>query len=231
MQIAHATLNNCHTITGVAVVIDVIRAFTTAAIAFERGASEILPVGTLEQARELGKRFPDALLMGEEGGWRPEGFDFGNSPSIMSTQNIQGRRLIQRTGAGTQGLVRCLQAEVLLAASFVNAAATAQYLHRLAPTQVTLVSTGIFPDRDGDEDQACADYLHTLLCQEQPEPDAFVARVLASDAASLFNDPNHPAFPHADLRFCTAVNRVDFAMLVEHQAELLVMRAVNVQDM
>lgn len=225
MYIAHATLDNCSQAQGVAVVIDVIRAFTTAAIAFERGACEIIPVGTLEQARALrSTRWPDALLMGEEGGWRPEGFDFGNSPAALAAQNLGGRRLVQRTGAGTQGLVRCAQATTLLAASFLNASATARYLHKLNPPAVTLVSTGIFLDRDGDEDLACADYMHALLLGERPDPAAFAARVLKSDAAELFSDPNHPAFPSADLDFCTAVDRVDFVMLVERQDDLLYMR-------
>ncbi len=230
MKIEHATLVNCSNAMDVAVVIDVIRAFTTAAIAFEHGAQDIIPVGTLEEALSLAKHFPNALLMGETGGWRPEGFDFGNSPAALVGQSLQGRRLIQRTGAGTQGLVRCIQARTLLAASFVNASATARYLQKLKPAMITLVSTGVFPDRDGDEDLACAEYLQALLAGEQPDPAVFVARVLASDAAGLFTDPNHPAFPTADLAFCTAVNRASFAMLVERHNGRLLMRAIA-QDM
>lgn len=154
----------------------------------------------------------------------PEGFDFGNSPAALVGRDLHGTRLIQRTSAGTQGLVRSLNAEVLLAASFANAAATARYIARRAPAAVTLVVTGVFPDRDGDEDIACADYLDALLRGENADPAPFTARVLASDAAKLFTDPDHPAFPAADLARCTAVNRFDFAMLAERRDGLLVMQ-------
>ena len=64
----------------VVVVIDVIRAFTTAAVAFERGVTEIACVPSTEAARDLRRRHPGSLLAGEVNGLRPAGFDFGNSP-------------------------------------------------------------------------------------------------------------------------------------------------------
>ncbi len=225
MHIHYASLETCGSATGVAVVIDVIRAFTTAAYAFAAGAGEIMPVGTIEDALALRERFPGALLMGETGGWKPEGFDFGNSPAALVGCDLHGKRLIQRTGAGTQGLVRSLNADVLLACSFACVGATGRYIKRLAPPEVTLVVTGVFPDRDGDEDIACADYLAALLRDEAPDPALFTSRVLASDAAQLFTDPDHPAFPAADMALCTDVDRFDFAMLVERREGLLVMQA------
>lgn len=68
MNITRANLKTCADARGVAVVIDVIRAFTTAAYAFAAGASDMVPVGTLDEARALRERFPAALLMGESHG-------------------------------------------------------------------------------------------------------------------------------------------------------------------
>ena len=53
---------------GLAVVIDVFRAFTCASLLLERGAAGIVPVGSLEQARALRQALPGALLVGERGG-------------------------------------------------------------------------------------------------------------------------------------------------------------------
>ena len=47
MIIQRATLQNCHTATGTVVVIDVLRAFTTAAYAFDAGADDITLVSTV----------------------------------------------------------------------------------------------------------------------------------------------------------------------------------------
>lgn len=224
MQIERANLETCATATGVVVVIDVIRAFTTAACAFSAGAPSIIMVGTIEQAQELREHFPDALLVGEVGGYKPEGFDFGNSPSALLAQDLRGRQLIQRTSAGTQGMVRAQRAELLLAASLVVAGATARYLRQLDPPVVTLVVTGVFPDRDGDEDIACADYIEALLRGEAPNPDRYAERVRRSDAGQLFTAADHPAFPSADLPLCAAVDRFDFVLRTTREDGLIVLR-------
>jgi len=107
MHVQYATLETCAEATGTVVVIDVIRAFTTAAFAFAAGAHEIIAVGTVEEALALRARGAGDLVMGHDvGGLPPPGFDFGNSPRSLIGVNLQGKHLIQRTGAGTQGLVR-----------------------------------------------------------------------------------------------------------------------------
>jgi 2-phosphosulfolactate phosphatase len=225
MQIKRATNETCGVATDTVVAIDVIRAFTTAAFALAAGARDIVPVGTVEQALQLRMRFPGALLIGEVGGYPIDGFDFGNSPSALVGQNLSGRRLIQRTSAGTQGLVRSLKAEMLFAGSLVCAAATARAIARSRPATVTLVATGVFPGRDGDEDLACADYLASLLRGEPIDLVALVRRVRESDAGRLFADPADPVFPASDLDLCTDVDRFDFALRVERRDGLLVMEA------
>ena len=86
---------------GLVVVIDVLRAFTTAAYAFAGGATKILLVRTVEEALALRELVPDALLIGEVGGRLIPGLDLNNSPSVMAATEVAGRPLIQRTGAGT----------------------------------------------------------------------------------------------------------------------------------
>jgi 2-phosphosulfolactate phosphatase len=234
MRIEHATCDTCGDAVGTVVVIDVIRAFTTAAFAFAAGARDIVLTGEVGEALELRARFPGALAMGEVGGLRIPGFDFGNSPADLAGHDLRGRRMIQRTSAGTQGMVLSLRAETLLAASFVCAGATAHYLQRSAPDRVTFVITGILPTRDGDEDAACADYIAALLRNpdgwkggDTPNPAPFLRRVRESDSGQIFIDPAQPEFAPADLDFCTDVDRFDFAMLAERQDGLLVMRPVR----
>jgi 2-phosphosulfolactate phosphatase len=227
MQIERCTNDTCGAATGAVVAIDVIRAFTTAAFALAAGARDIVPVGTVEEALVLRDRFPGALAMGEVGGYPIEGFDFGNSPSELLGRDLAGRRLIQRTSAGTQGLVRSLKAETLFAGSLVCAAATARAIRRLAPATVTLVATGVFPGRDGDEDIACADYLAALLTGSDIDTAALVGRVRASGSGQLFAAADHPAFPAADLDCCVDVDRFDFAMQVERRDGMLVLEAVR----
>lgn len=235
MNIYFADLTTCAEAAGTVVVIDVLRAFTTAAHAFAAGAQEILLVETVEQALDLRTRFPGSLTMGEVDGLPIPGFDFGNSPTLLPTQGLKGRRLIQRTSAGTQGIVRSGKAEHLLAASFVCAAATARRIRQLAPQQVTFVITGSDPIGKfgppppglGDEDAACADYLAALLRQENPDPRPYLERVRSSPSGRKFAASRRPDIPASDLDYATVLDRFNFAMQVQRRDDLWVLRRVN----
>jgi 2-phosphosulfolactate phosphatase len=226
VKFERATLETCPAATGIVVVIDVIRAFSTAAYAFASGATKIVLVSSVGEAFEMKKRLPTALVMGEVGGLPVDGFDFGNSPTEILQQPLTGRQLIQRTSAGTQGIVRSVNAGALLASSFCCAKATARYIQSLSGGQVTFVMTGVQPDGLGDEDRACADYLEALLRGNDPDPEPYLRRVRNSDNAQKFYDPHQPAFPLSDLKYCLAANQFDFAMVVTHSDGLLLLQSV-----
>src|SRR5450755_3871772 len=90
--------------TGVVAIIDVFRAFSAAAVALAKGASRIIMVSTVEEALALRNSGAGHLCMGEVEGRAPDGFDLGNSPFEASLIDFNGRAIIQRTSAGTQGI-------------------------------------------------------------------------------------------------------------------------------
>lgn len=229
MQFHFLTLEACHNVTGAVVVIDVIRAFTTAAYAFAAGAAKILPVASVDDAWALRQRLPDARLMGEAGGLPLAGFDFGNSPAALIGRDLTGQTLIQRTSAGTQGIVRSVGAKPLLAGSFVCAGATARYLRRLAPPAVTFVNTTAH-----GEDAACAAYIKAVLHDEIPPTQTLLHQAHEAGLQHLHEAKKGGAFSatelaslEADFDYCLALDRFNFAMLVEEQAGLLQMTAVT----
>ncbi len=221
MRINTATLENCADADGVVVVIDVLRAFSTDAFALAGGARRILLVSEVEEALALRERLPGALVMGEVGGFKAPGFDLGNSPVQVSGRDLRGRTLIHRSSAGTQGAVRAVKAQALFGASFVCAAATARAVIALEPRRVTLVISGVRPGNAADEDAACADYLSALLRGQKPDAAGYLRRVLDSQNAALFRDPDQPDFPPGDLTLCTQLDRFDFAMPVRRIDGLL----------
>jgi len=227
MKFHYTNLETCKEATGVVVVIDVIRAFSNAAFAFARGAKEIYPVSTVEEALQFKTENPNSLACGEVGGIPPECFDFGNSPTQTNLLDLSGKIIVQRTGAGTQGIVRSVNATTMLAASFVVASATVKYIQNLAPKAVTFVITGQYGVDGGDEDIACAGYLEALLERQNPYRNPFVERVLKSRDVQMHLDPNLPEFPKSDLDLCTQIDAFDFAMLVTKENGRHVMRTVN----
>lgn len=207
---------------GIVIVIDVIRAFTVAAYAFGAGASSMWLVRTVEEARTLRKRDPAALLAGEIGGRLIPGFDLNNSPYHMARASVAGRRIIQRTGAGTQGAVGARHATHLLVTSLVNARATADYaarLSRVSNLPITLLPTesssgGIVRN----EDKYCADYIEALLTCPVAAPDILSERITQLHNEGRFSCKiGDEDFPVGDTEKILAVNRFHFVMVGKHQ--------------
>ena len=223
MKFNYTSLETCHTASGIVLIIDVLRAFSTAAYAFSRGAKEIRLANTLEEALEMKSRIPNAKAMGEVGGLPPEGFDFGNSPTRILEHDLTGIILIQRTGAGTQGAVRSVNADVMLATSFVVAKATMDYVLRLNPEEVTFVITG---GADNVEDLACAEFLEKQFAGQTVKAEEYIQRVITSrDALQHMTD--HPQLPKSDLDYCTRINVFDFAMPITRKNNQLIMQALK----
>ena len=226
MKFHYTTLEDCHTAKGVVIVIDVLRAFSTAAYAFSLGAKEILLVGTVEEAIALRRHIPNSKVMGEVDGLRPDGFDFGNSPTYLSQENLSGITMIQRTTAGTQGAVRSQNAERLMAGSLVVAEATIKHVKQLGPDEVTFVITGK-NFGCGDEDLACGEYLEALFKGARPDPKPYIQRVFNSKDGLLHLDPQRIGFPFSDLEYCTQIGKFDFAMPITRTDGRLIMNCIR----
>lgn len=226
MNFVRHSLATCDQANGLVVVIDVLRAFSTAAYAFTAGVERIILASEVEEAFALRQSMPGSLIMGEVDGLPVPGFDFSNSPVQFDALDLSGRTLIQRTTSGTQGVIRSQHAQQLLAASFVNASATAGLIRQFAPSTVTFVITGLRPGGWGDEDEACADYLQALLEFKPTDLSELTRRVRHSPPGLQFSDPDQPEFSPTDLEYCLHVDKFDFALSIQHEAGHLAMRTV-----
>jgi 2-phosphosulfolactate phosphatase len=199
-------------IEGVAIVVDVLRAFTTAAYALAAGAGRIVLVGTVAEALSLKEQHAGWMAMWEDGGVPIPGFDLGNSPVFASQAELRGRTIVQRTSAGTQGVVAARGAPVLLCASLVCASATARVVREMDLAR-TYVITGLHQHGDGDDDQATAEYIEALI-QGPVDPAPYVERVRRSEWALRIGDALEGAHP-GDVDYAVDVDRFEFAMAVD----------------
>lgn len=210
------------------VVVDVIRAFTTAAYAFAAGARRIVLADTVDAARRLGTEL-GAVVMGEDRGRRPAGFDHSNSPVLIARADLDGRTVVQRTSAGTQGVFAARGAPATWCASLVCASATAAALRAEGAAAPTYVITGRFADRPeatGDDDLLTAEFIEALRTGAHADASA-VARAVAATAEAartlaLGGDDAHPD----DVAFATEVDRFDVAMRVTWEHGHPVLRPV-----
>jgi len=206
---------------GLTVVIDVFRAFSTAAWAFHRGARDVVLVAGVDDAFALRQRWPDALIMGEVHGRRVDGFDFGNSTTAIARADLTGRRLIQRTSAGTQGVVAAAGADAILLGSFVCAAAIVRYVAQMNPSLVSLVAMGMRAERPAPEDEACAELLAARLEGHPIDVAKLLDELVHGGAGARFEEDSED-FPRTDIEHCLALDTFDFVMRVAPRDGLLV---------
>jgi 2-phosphosulfolactate phosphatase len=210
---------------GVVIIIDVFRAFTTAAVAFARGVEKIILVAEVAEALALRAQGKGQLCMGEVGGRRPEGFDFGNSPYELSqAEGLSGQTLIQSTRAGTVGVAAAEKAETLYLGSFVTASATVKAILAQAPALVAIVAMGAEARQRTDEDEQCALYLRNLFQGRRPNSDAVRHLVRMGQEAQKYDDPALPHFHPQDKELALQIDQYAFALRVRREEGLLVAR-------
>ena len=207
---------------GLTVIIDVFRAFTTACYAFASGADRIIPVGDIDIAYQLKEEHPAYILMGERGGKMQPGFDYGNSPSIISKEDLTGKTLIHTTSAGTQGIVNATGADEIISGSFVNAGAIVRYIQQKQPDQVSLVAMGKGGLEDSDEDMLCAAYLKNELENRNNYFEKIVDHLKKYKSAQKFFDPDITWAPEQDFEHCMTLDRFDFILKAKPMANGLV---------
>jgi 2-phosphosulfolactate phosphatase len=209
---------------GAAVIIDVFRAFTTAAIAFDRGATEITLVAEAADALALHRSGVGDLLMGEVDGKRPEGFDFGNSPHEISQADVAGKSLVQSTRAGTVGVAAAENADTIYLGSFVVAQATADAIRRQRPDVVSIIAMGDQGRVRSDEDEHCGIYLRNIIEERKPDFASVKSLIMSGGATQKFFDGRQPQFHPEDVALALEADRYAFAMRISREDGLLVAR-------
>lgn len=202
---------------GLTVIIDVFRAFSLECYLYAKGAAAVYPVGSLEEARAMKLADPEIVLIGERGGRKCEGFDFGNSPSQTADACLEGKFVVHTTSAGTQGIVNAVHAEEILTGSLVNAKAAAAYIKEKNPEVVSLVAMGNGGVRRADEDVICARYIKALLEGRSFDIDGEISTLKTGGGQHFFNPDTQEIYPMEDFYLCIERDRFPFVLQVEQR--------------
>ncbi|MGA5758196.1 2-phosphosulfolactate phosphatase [Nonomuraea bangladeshensis] len=204
----------------VAVVVDVMRAYTVAAWAFAQGAEKIVLAESLDDALALKARHPDWVAL-KDGPPAP-GFDAVNSPALLRSLDLGGRTVVQKTTAGTVGALAVKEASLVLCAGFVVAEATARLLRARGCDSVTFVVTG--EDGQADEDLACAQYIARRATGAGTDAAAFLRRAAGSRAAAELAEGVREGAHPDDVALCLELDRFPFAMVATLEDSIMVLR-------
>ena len=208
---------------GLAVVIDVFRAFSLECWLYAMGAAEIRPAGAVDEALAWREKDPGCVLIGERHGRKLDGFDFGNSPSTVDPEAVRGKRIIHTTSAGTQGAVNAERAEEVLAGCFLNARAIARYIRKRNPGKVSLVCMGKEGLAPAEEDELCALYLKSLLeGKEMPDIGDRLQALRTGGGRRFFDPALQDVFPEKDFWMCIDRDRFGFVIRIGKDRDGLV---------
>ncbi len=197
---------------GVAVIIDVFRAFSVGCYAFDAGAGEIIATDTIEKALHLNTIYKNSVLAGERDEKKIDGFDYGNSPTEIIQADLGGKTFIHTTTAGTQGLINATKADVVLTGSFVNAGAVVKYIKTLNPSAVSLVAMGYRAEISAEEDLLCAEYIIDGLFNTRKVTDRRITSLMHTSGKRFFNPANASFSPPTDFFLCTMKDRFNFVL-------------------
>jgi 2-phosphosulfolactate phosphatase len=217
---------------GVAVVIDVLRAFSSAAYMMHLGAARIVLMAEPDDVLRF-KSETGALAVGETGGKMVDGFDLGNSPARILAAGrtlFSGRTVAQRTSAGVTGaLAAARRADRVILGSYVTASATARYLLGLSPPPevVSLVAMGNAGRENTPDDEGCAGYLEHLLAGTPYDHVSALQEIVGHECAQKFLRGDQAHFPAADPVYCLQRDLFDFVLAAQLEEGLLVARRID----
>ncbi len=197
------------------IVVDVIRAFTSAHVAFTQGVRQIYLVDSISTGLALKSRHPEFILAGESNGLPIPGFDLSNSPFQFSRCNFRDKTLILKTTHGTEAALHAFRNLPVFVVGFINAKKTADWIRTMDTLTPLSNITIIASHPTSDEDLACAEYIRGYLTDHQPlTAEEVTGRIHMSACAKKFHDPSQAEFDARDLDMCARESPSPFVLRV-----------------
>ena len=143
------------------VIVDVLRASSSICAAIHNGVKSILPVATVEEAREMKQQ--GYMVASERDGFVLDFADFGNSPFNFTPEIVKDQEIVYSTTNGTRCIHMASHSKAVVIGSFLNISILADWLIRQnAPVLIFCAS---WKDRFCLEDTVFAGALAERLLQ------------------------------------------------------------------
>lgn len=227
-----STLSGARDARGIVVVIDVLRAFTCAAMMFRYGVSELMLVASAEEAIELRRLDPTWLIAGEIGGRQVEGFDLWNSPAEIAGKGesyFRQRKVALRSSSGVQGAIALKDtAKEIIVTGYSTASAVARYIRNKEDKDllVTVLGMGSEGKQKSIEDEYCGNYIEHLLTNTPYDHLTAVWECLHHPAISDSFRGASPRLPVEDVVLSLQRDLFDFVMVGKPAGNTVALRPV-----
>jgi 2-phosphosulfolactate phosphatase len=147
-----AIFNRFENSEAIVVIIDVLRASSAICTAFAHGASSIIPVAEVHEAKEYKKK--GYLVAAERDGYVLDFADFGNSPFNFTRDKVKGKTIVYSTTNCTRIIDLSSSVYMTVIGSFLNISSLTEWLGK-QDHDVILFCAG-WKDKFNLEDTICA---------------------------------------------------------------------------
>lgn len=202
------TLSTPHSIM---VIIDVFRAFTTAAYALDQDPENYFLTNKTPVVERLIKEYPEPFLIGKPEIGQTLAYHIPNSPTRVQDHDLKGKTIIHRTEAGAKGVLESSSADQILVVSFPNILATAQYLKQFDPATITIKPMGHEGTTPSLEDNLCAEVLKSLL-EGNDSPRDLLMKELKEGPGKYFFQQDQLQYPKDDFKKCLEIGKFNFVI-------------------
>ena len=141
------------------VIVDILRATSSICAAIHNGVKAILPVATIDEAREMKQQ--GYMVASERDGYVLDFADFGNSPFNFTPEIVKGKEIVYSTTNGTRCIHMASHSKAVLIGSFLNISSLADWL--IQQNSPVLIFCASWKDRFSLEDTVFAGALAERL--------------------------------------------------------------------
>ena len=207
----------------ITVVIDVFRAFTTACYVLERHPASYFYSYSCKVAEKLTLQASNPLLIGKPEKGSQLKYHIPNSPTHVAKKEIKNRHIIHRSESGARGILSSQKVDLILAAGFINARATVDFIKTFENSIVTILPMGHEATTPSLEDEICAQYLMALINSKYFDTSKYVAE-LASGPGKYFFSDDQEQYPKEDFAMCLELNKFNFVIQAQPYSDYAVLR-------
>jgi 2-phosphosulfolactate phosphatase len=198
----------------ITIVIDVFRAFTTASYVLNAYPSSYILTNKSDVILQLANDYKNPLFIGKPEIGSNFKYDIPNSPTRVKDINITDQNILHRTEAGAKGLLMAKDSDIVLAASFVNANATVNYIKKLDNTNIEIMPMGHEATTPSLEDDVCASYIKALINNEKFDLNLHKEEIKEGPGKYFFSSDQWQ-YPYDDFDLCLELDKFDFAIKAE----------------
>lgn len=110
----------------IVIVVDILRATSAICTAFMNGVKRIIPVATLDEAKDYKNK--GYMVAAERDGIVRDFADFGNSPYNFTPENIKDREIVYSTTNGTNTIMMASHSHEVLIGAYLNHKALIEHI-------------------------------------------------------------------------------------------------------